>query len=141
MRAYVKKGGHGGSRHGAGRPSLRKLGRLLIGAAAQTKFRTLGRSLPRHDLSENEIAESQDALARVPSDDRKKLPPEAQEHRNWLNEELNGKRLRWAERPSLSDVFATTAAEASEWHGRTITPRQVRRWRDQYLTTRKDPEK
>jgi len=141
VRTYVKKGGHGGSRRGAGRPSLRKRDRLLIGAEAEKEFRILGRSLPRHDLSETEIAESREALARVPVEDRKKLPAEIQEHLNWLQEELDGKRVVWAERRLLREVFARQAAKASKRYGRPISLRQMRRWRDQYLATRKSPEK
>jgi hypothetical protein len=99
----------------------------------------LGRSLPKHDLSEPEIAESRDALARVK--DRKKLLAEAQEHLNWLQEELDGKRVVWAERRLLREVFARQAAEASKRYGRPISLRQIRRWRDQYLGTRKSTEK
>ena len=101
----------------------------------------MGRSLPRHDLFETEIAESREALGRVPVEDRKKLPAEIQEHLNWLQEELDRKRVVWAERRLLREVFARQAAKASEQHGSFKMPRQVRRWRDEYLATKKSAEK
>ena len=62
----------GGKRDGAGRKSISKVDRLLIGARAETELRTLGRQLRDSELPYAEIAESRAALVRVPLSHRKK---------------------------------------------------------------------
>jgi hypothetical protein len=131
---YVKKGGHGGSRRGAGRPSLSKKDRLLLGAETQEDLQTPGAKLPRDDLLDDEIKESREALEKVP--DRKRLPADAQEHLDWLREELDGKRVVRAERRLLRDVLPEKAAEVSKRYGIPISERQIRRYRDLYLATK-----
>jgi hypothetical protein len=139
MSPYVKKGGHGGHRDGVGRPSLSRLDRLLIGAKAEKEFQTRAKLL-KYDLAHDEIEQSRDVLMRVPIAERKNLPADAQEHLNWLGEELDGKRLLWAERRLLPEVLTRVAADESTSRGTPISSRQVRRWRDEYLKTKRQKE-
>jgi hypothetical protein len=137
---YIKTGGHGGHRGGAGRPpSLGKVDRLLLGAQAETERQISGQALPT-DLSDDEIKKSRKALDSVPVPDRKNLPVDAQEHHDWLKNELDGRRVIKAERRLLGDVYAKLAAEASEKHGKPITLRQVRRCHDEYRASQKGPK-
>jgi hypothetical protein len=41
-------------------------------------------------------------------------------------------------RPKLTDLFSSLAEEATELLGVSISARQIRRWRDQYLATKLD---
>jgi hypothetical protein len=87
------------------------------------------------ELPYAEIAESKAALARVPLTQRKKKLSESdQAHLVWLGETRH--RVVWAERRTLPEIFASIAADESKRRGIPISPRQVRRWRDEYQKTK-----
>jgi hypothetical protein len=133
---YIKKGGHGGARSNAGRRSLSKLDRLLIGAKAE-ELAHIFEHLPNPRLPCDEIQQSQKLLQRVPLKERNKLSDEATEHLDWLTETLHRRRVGRGERPKLDDIFAGLAEKETRERGISITARTIRRWRDQYLATKK----
>jgi hypothetical protein len=126
--------GHGGKRVRAGRRSLSKLDRLLIGARADNETRTPGQQLRNPDLNYDDIADSRSALDLVV--ERKKLSADTQEHIDWLREELDGRRVVRAARRTLPEIFASIAADESKRRGIPVTPRQVERWCDEYRKTK-----
>ena len=140
MSRYVKKGGHGGDRRGAGRRSFSKLDRLLIGARAE-ELAHIVEPLPNPRLPHGEIEQSQRALQALPLKARKQLPDEAREHLDWLTETLHKRRVGRGVRRKLNDIFTILAAQETKLRGVSISARQVRRWRDEYLATKKPTEK
>lgn len=139
---YVKKGGHGGNHGGAGRKTLTKVQRLLVGAEAERVFRTDRPPLKYLDLNYDDVLKSQAALNAVPLSKRGKRkskdePCDPEDHLEWLEEELEGRRVQKALRPSLSEVCARLAPEASAALGKPVSARQVRRWRQDFLNTKR----
>jgi hypothetical protein len=88
-------------------------------------------------LDYDDIRQSQNALQQIPVKERKQLSGEAREHLDWLKEALKRRRVGRGGRPKLTDLFSSLAEEATELLGVSISARQIRRWRDQYLATKK----
>jgi hypothetical protein len=133
---YIKKGGHGGLCRGAGRRAPSKLDRLLIGARVE-ELAHVFEHLPDQRLDYDDIRQSQNALQQIPVKERKQLSGEAREHLDWLKEALKRRRVGRGGRPKLTDLVSSLAEEATELLGVSISARQIRRWRDQYLATKK----
>ena len=121
---------HGGRRAGAGRRTLSERQRLLIGAEAETVYRTDRTLLPLPGLDPDEVVDIEASRAEMRGPDRKL----AEMH---LAAALDGRRVRKAVRPSLPKVCDRIAAEATKALDKPITGRQVRRWRQDYLDTKK----
>jgi hypothetical protein len=129
-------GKRGGSRLGAGRKSLTKVDRLLIGArvSAASDAASEASALKRHEerLPYEDIEGSR--LALESARDRSKLSPGLKEELNWITETLDGHRLISFKRPQsqMGAIISRIATEESKRLGITITPRQVRRWWGEY---------
>ena len=116
MGRYVKRGGHGGDRRGAGRRSLSKLDRLLIGARAEELAHVFER-LPNPRLPYADIEQSQQALQGVPLKERKQLSDDATEHLDWLRETLHRRRVGRGVRRRLEDIFTGLAEQETKQRG------------------------
>ena len=151
-RRYVKKGGHGGARAGAGRKTISKIDRLIYAGIISTKHKTLGSKLEDPEIDYQDVVTSLKALAKVPLKDRgkfpknaddksrrvwlKSLPTDAQDHLKWFEDAFDKKRVVRAERTTLRKVFATMEEESRRL-GVTITARQFRRWYETLLPPRR----
>ena len=132
----------GGRRAGAGRksPLGGKVERLLIASKIATALRTLGPPIEDPELPYEDIAASQSVLARVPPGERKRFSKDAEQHLDWLADVLKRKRVRFAQRQTLSEIFATVAAEETKRRGVLITERQIRRCYEELLPPRRRPK-
>ena len=134
-----RTGPHGGSRVGAGRTApLDKVERLLIGARCEAELASIAetRALRKHkeSLPYADIEESRADLDAVPLEIRRRLPAESAEHLAWIADSLEGHRAISTKRPQgeITAIIDRVASEESKRRGLSITPRQVRRWRDEY---------
>ena len=132
----------GGRRAGAGRksPLGGKVERLLIASKIATALRTLGPPIEDPELPYEDIAASQSVLAQVPPGERKRFSKDAEQHLDWLADVLKRKRVRFAQRQRLSEIFATVAAEETKRRGVLITERQIRRCYEELLPPRRRPK-
>jgi glutathione S-transferase len=131
----------GGRRAGAGRksPLGGKVERLLIASKIATALRTLGPQIEDPELPYEDIAASQSVLAQVPHRERnpKRLSKDTKQHLAWMDKELKRKRVRFAQRLTLSKIFAAVAAEETKRRGIRITKRQIRRCYEELLPRRR----
>jgi hypothetical protein len=123
----------GGKRYGAGRKArsqagkaFSKLERLRIAIETETVLQNDRTPLPHPDLDHDEIASAREVLHKRGEDAAAAL--------DYIQAELDhkpGLRVGRSARPTLPDVCKRVADK----HG--VTERQVRRWRQEYLDTKK----